>query len=258
MIFRTLATLALAFSVVGCSAAVSKSASANAVKEKVPMTTPVRIVLVGDSTVTVDSGWGAGFAKLAGPNVKVSNYAAKGRSSKSYRDEGWWDKALAEGGDYMLIQFGHNDQPGKGPERETDPETTFKENLKRYVAEAKAKGFKPILVTSLIRRKFKDDGVIHSDLQAYADGTRHAAAEAGVPLIDLHDRSLAYFNQLGQAECDKNNPTDKTGKADTTHLSKAWYEPVGRLVLEDLLKVSPDRNGLIAFKYSLDVSDSMA
>src|SRR5262245_23887207 len=88
----------------------------------------LRIVLVGDSTVTDQSGWGAGFAKRIAPDAECINMARSGRSSKSYRDEGHWAKALALKPDYLLIQFGHNDQSGKGPARETAPETTFREN----------------------------------------------------------------------------------------------------------------------------------
>ena len=73
-------------------------------------------MLVGDSTVTDDSGWGAGFQQLALEGVEVINLAANGRSSKSYLDEGRWKDALARRGNYSLIQFGHNDEPGKGPE----------------------------------------------------------------------------------------------------------------------------------------------
>ena len=81
----------------------------------------LHVVLVGDSTVTDEAGWGAGFARLAAPTVQVTNMSANGRSSKSFIDEGLWARALAKRGDYYLIQFGHNDEPGKGPERETDP-----------------------------------------------------------------------------------------------------------------------------------------
>ena len=114
------------------------------------------IVLVGDSTVTEGSGWGLGFRQLVAPEVRVTNTAQNGRSSKSFRDEGHWATALAAKGDYYLIQFGHNDQPGKGPERETDPATTFPANMARYVDEVRAIGATPILVTSLVRRTFSE------------------------------------------------------------------------------------------------------
>src|ERR1043166_5075327 len=108
----------------------------------------IRIALVGDSTVTDEKGWGPGFKKHLKPEAECINWAKSGRSSKSYVNEGWWTKALAEKSDYVLIQFGHNDMPGKGPERETDPGTTYLEFMGRYVDEARAAGAKPILVTS--------------------------------------------------------------------------------------------------------------
>src|SRR5215213_5819051 len=107
----------------------------------------VRIVFAGDSTVTDGSGWGLGFARSMNDSAEVINLSRGGRSSKSFRDEGWWRKVLDEKPDYVLIQFGHNDQPGKGPERETDPKTTFRENLVRNVDEARAIGAKPVLLT---------------------------------------------------------------------------------------------------------------
>src|SRR5947199_2443692 len=113
---------------------------------------PVRIVLVGDSTVNDEGGWGPGFRAYFGPRVEVVNLAKNGRSSKSFRDEGLWTPALTGKADYILIQFGHNDGPGKGPERETDARTTFRDNIARYAAEARAAGAKPVLVTSIVRR----------------------------------------------------------------------------------------------------------
>src|SRR5215207_6355960 len=116
----------------------------------------VRIVLAGDSTVTDIAGWGRGFAKSMNDGVEVVNLARGGRSSKSFRDEGHWRQVLDAKPNYILIQFGHNDQPGKGPERETDPRTTFRANMARYVDEVRALGATPILVTSLVRRTFAE------------------------------------------------------------------------------------------------------
>ena len=203
----------------------------------------LRIVLVGDSTVTDKDGWGGGLAHLVKRDVEVANFSAGGRSSKSFRDEGKWDKALADGGDYLLIQFGHNDQPAKGPERETDPNTTFKANLLRYVAEGRARGMKPILVTSLVRRNFGPDGKIVPDaLAPYVVAERAAAKEAGVPLVDLHERSIAYFEQLGPAECERLCPRDSSDptKPDRTHLSAVWKRPVAELVADELKKALPE------------------
>src|SRR5215475_11768042 len=114
----------------------------------------VRIALAGDSTVTDKVGWGVGFAKQLTGDIECLNFSQGGRSSKSFINEGHWKKVLDAKPDYILIQFGHNDQPGKGPERETDPKTTYPEWMGKYVDEAKAAGAKPILVTSLTRRTF--------------------------------------------------------------------------------------------------------
>ena len=108
--------------------------------------TSPHIVLVGDSTVASQSGWGDAFAKLLAPGVESHNFGRSGRSSKSYRAEGHWKQVLAAKPAWVLIQFGHNDQPGKGPERETDAQTTFRENLARYVSEARAGGTQPVQI----------------------------------------------------------------------------------------------------------------
>lgn len=89
---------------------------------------PVIIALVGDSTVNDQGGWGPGFAASFGPPVKVMNFALNGRSSKSFRDEGRWQPVLNAKPNYVLIQFGHNDNPSKGPARETDAKTTYRAN----------------------------------------------------------------------------------------------------------------------------------
>src|SRR5262249_40470933 len=99
---------------------------------------PIKIVLIGDSTVNDGGGWGPGLKKVLKEQATCVNLAQNGRSSKSFLNEGWWKKTLAEKPDYVLIQFGHNDQPGKGPERETEPNTTYKEFLARYIDESRA------------------------------------------------------------------------------------------------------------------------
>lgn len=91
----------------------------------------VRIVLVGDSTVTDKGGWGGAFASLLKAPAMCVNLARSGSSSKSYYDQGHCQRALAQKRDYVLIQFGHNDQPGKGPQRETEPKTTYRTYLKK-------------------------------------------------------------------------------------------------------------------------------
>jgi alpha-L-fucosidase 2 len=199
------------------------------------------IVLVGDSTVNDGGGWGYGFRQFVTEDVVVTNVAQNGRSSKSFRTEGHWDKALAAKGDYYLIQFGHNDQPGKGPERETDPATTYPENLARYIAEVRAQGGQPILVTSLTRRIFSktNPGRIESTLTPWADAVKKLGREQNVPVIDLHASSIAYCEKIGPAATAAFNFPDQSGKNDTTHLQGEGRGVFARLVVDELRKVVP-------------------
>src|SRR6266545_365162 len=142
-----------------------------------------KVVLVGDSTVNDEGGWGPGFRASFGTEVQVVNLAQNGRSSKSFRDEGWWAKVAPEKPQYVLIQFGHNDIAGKGPERETDPATTYRANLERYVQETRAMGATPVLVTSIVRRLFDVEGHFRPDtLVPYAEAVRWLAVEREVAL----------------------------------------------------------------------------
>jgi pectinesterase len=200
----------------------------------------VRIVLVGDSTVTDDSGWGTGFRRLATDAVEVVNTAANGRSSKSFIDEGRWAEALAKRGQYYLIQFGHNDEPGKGPERETDPKTTYRANMTRYVDEVRAIGGKPILVTSLVRRLYKEDGTMRTTQTPYVEVVRALAAEKQVPLVDLHAISLDDAEHAGDEVWADLSPRDDKGQIDRTHLNTKGSEVVGRMVVDALRQVVPE------------------
>jgi len=199
----------------------------------------LRIVLVGDSTVADKSGWGPGFKQSLADSVECINLAAGGRSSKSYRTEGRWDHALAVKGDYYLIQFGHNDQPGKGPDRETDPKTTFPENIARFVDEVRAQKAQPILVTSLTRRTFDKSGKIVNDLADYAAAVRAVAAAKHVPLIDLNARSIALCESWGPEKTAAINPTQQNGQPDRTHLDARSQAAFAQLVVEDLRLAVP-------------------
>jgi pectinesterase len=229
-VFQTVAVLLLAGISPGGTAAYSVHAQ----------TPPVRVVLVGDSTVTDEAGWGAGFAQLATGAVEVINMAADGRSSKSYIDEGLWAKALARRGQYYLVQFGHNDEPGKGPERETDPATTYRANMARYVDESRAIGAKPILVTSLVRRLYREDGTIRTSQGPYVEAVRALAREKHVPLVDLHAITLADAENAGDDVWADLSPRDEKGEVDRTHLNAKGSKVVGRMVVEALGEVVPE------------------
>src|SRR3954470_22048905 len=147
---------------------------------------PSKIILVGDSTSAVMGGWGPSFCGYHVTSFMACvNLARGGRSSGNYRSEGSWDVALSEMRTkgykdvWVLIQFGHNDQPGK-PGRSTDLATEFPANLARYVDEAPAAGAKPVLLTPLTRRMFKD-GQLQNDLEPWAVAVRKVAAEKNVP-----------------------------------------------------------------------------
>lgn len=161
-----------------------------------------KIVLVGDSTTAVQGGWGPSFcAQHVTSFLSCLNLARGGRSTSNYRAEGSWEIALKElrSGGYrqvvVLIQFGHNDQPGK-PGRSTDLASEFPANLRRYVAEARAAGAVPVLVTPLTRRQF-EAGQLVDDLGPWAQVTRAVAHEMKVPLVDLHARSRALVQGMG-------------------------------------------------------------
>jgi pectinesterase len=200
----------------------------------------LRIVLVGDSTVTEGSGWGLGFRQLVTSGLEVVNTAANGRSSKSFLDEGLWATALAAKGQYYLIQFGHNDEPGKGPERETDPRTTFRQYLSRYVDEARALGAKPVLITPLVRRLYNADGTIRTSQTAYVEAVRALAAEKRVPLVDLHAISTADAEHAGDEVWADLSPRDAAGQVDRTHLNEKGSLVVAHMVAGELRKVVPE------------------
>jgi lysophospholipase L1-like esterase len=203
-------------------------------------TPKTRVVLAGDSTVTDTAGWGKAFAALLGPQAECINLAAGGRSSKSFRTEGKWKAVLDLKPAFVLIQFGHNDMPGKGPERETDPATTFPENMGRFVDEVRAAGGQPILVTSMARRVFTG-GKLAGELKPWANATAKVAAEKKVPLVDLFERSVALLEKLGPEASDQFNPPGKDKKStDRTHLNTKGAEVMAKLVADELRKVAPE------------------
>jgi lysophospholipase L1-like esterase len=218
-----------------------------------PPAPPIKIVLVGDSTVATGGGWGPGFCAVVTPNVTCIDEALNGRSSKSYIDEGAWKKALAEHGNYYLIQFGHNDQK-TDEKRHTDAEGSFKDYLQRYVSDVQAMGAVPVLVTSLSRRTFKDGKVVE-DLKDYATATRELAATDHIAVIDLNALSTAMLNRMGQDEADKfdallhpdataENPTAGKTTLDRTHLNPYGQKVFGRIVADQLartqVELAPD------------------
>jgi lysophospholipase L1-like esterase len=213
----------------------------------------IRIVLAGDSTVTPEAGWGAGFTACVGEGAEVTNLARGGRSSKSFIDEGLWKKVLEARPDYVLIQFGHNDQkPDEA--RHTDPQTTYRQYMTQYVDTAIAARIKPILVTSISRRQWgkNGNGKIHSTLQPYVDVVKEIAEQKHVPLIDLHAKSIEIYEKLGKVEVDtispivaaKQSPDDPAKTMppgiDSAHLNSKGGAYFGKVVAQELANAVPE------------------
>jgi pectinesterase len=204
----------------------------------------VHIVLVGDSTVNDGGGWGPGFKACLDESVECTNLALNGRSSKSFIAEGVWKKALDLKPDYVLIQFGHNDQTGHGADRETDL-PTYKKFMTQYVEDARAAGIKPVLVTSISRRQWGNDGMIHSTLEDRVAVVKEIAQEKDVPLIDLHSRSIEVYESLGKEGCEVISAKTADGKIDNTHLSKAGGMLFGAMVAMELRSTLTELNPVI-------------
>lgn len=205
--------------------------------------TVVKIELIGDSTQTDNAGYGRGFCANLTAQVDCVNMAKGGASTKTYREEGLWDQALATKPDYMLIQFGHNDEETpEHLERQTSM-AEYEANLRRFIEEARADGVRPVLVTPLARRYYEKDGKIHSDLLAHAKTMNRVAREMHVPLIDLQSDSIAYLDQVGETAGMKLGITkkDKDGSTipDKTHLNWEGSYVFGRIVAVDLGKAVP-------------------
>jgi len=203
---------------------------------------PVKIVLVGDSTVATEGGWGPGFCAAMSKNVTCVDDALNGRTTKSFIDQGAWQKALDKHGDYYLIQFGHNDQKPAA----NLPVPRFEEYLQRYIDDVRAIGAVPVLVTSLSRRTFKD-GKVYEDLTDYVNATKEVGARNHITVIELNALSTALLNRMTQAEADKfdrgsPDPTAtgvdavQPGKLDRTHLNPYGQKVFGRIVADQLAR----------------------
>ena len=224
-----------------CAAMIAVGAETNAG----PSATQPKIVLIGDSTVTDNAGWGLGFRQFLTDGAECLNRSLGGRSSESFRREGRWTNALALQGDYYLIQFGHNNEAGK-PGRSTDM-PTFVSNMVSYVEEARAIGAKPVLVTPLTRRQWDKahPGKIQSSLAPYAEEVRRIAATKHVPLVDLQARSIELCESLGPVKCLEFSPPKvvagtNTGGFDGTHLNAKGHVLFARLVVEELRQALPE------------------
>ena len=205
-----------------------------------------RLVLVGDSTMAPKGGYGDALCRRLEPKVACVNLGRAGRSTSSYRAEGHWDtlrKLLGQQGGYsatyVMIGFGHNDQPGK-PGRSTDLKTEFPANMGRYASEAQALGAIPVMATPLARRTF-EDGKLADTLAPWAAATRTLAAERKLAVIDVHAATIAAFGDLGAARTVTLGPPPKPDAKgpDLTHLNEEGAEIVAPIVLKELQRAVP-------------------
>jgi lysophospholipase L1-like esterase len=160
------------------------------------------VFLLGDSTVCDQprepySSWGQMFPRFFGPGVSVANHAESGESLRSSLGARRLAKVLSliKSGDYLFIQYGHNDQKEKG--EGVGAFTTYKADLRMFVAEARKRGATPVLLTSVNRRNFNERGEVYSTLGDYPEAVRQVAGEEKVALIDLNAMSKAFYEALG-------------------------------------------------------------
>lgn len=208
----------------------------------------IQIFFAGDSTVcdynasrAPRMGWGQAFKHYVKDPVIVRNYAASGRSSKSFIAENRLEKISREirENDYLIIQFGHNDAK-KDEDRFTDPFTTFQSNLKQYIDVAHKKSAHPILCTPVQRRSFDGDGQFQETHGDYPEAIRKLAKELAIPLIDLTKETRNLYEQLGAEETKKLflwfEPGEEAnypeGARDDTHFSAEGAHEIAKIVLQ--------------------------
>lgn len=236
----------------------------------------ITIFTIGDSTMAnkdisgdkQERGWGMMLQNFFSDDIVVDNHAMNGRSSKSFIDEGRWQTVLdrIKPGDYVFIQFGHNDEK-PDVKRHTDPGSTFDDNLRRFVNEARAKGAHPVLFNSVVRRSFAESktAVTDDDLRAnssknaiegdtlidthgaYLISPRRVAAEMNVPFIDANKITHDLEQGLGR-EGSKSlhmifapgeTPSLPKGRQDNTHYNIHGAAKVASLLADAVVKEVP-------------------
>ncbi len=228
--------------------------SSNVTKSDSPKVT---IYLIGDSTMAnkenpeknPEFGWGQVLPDFMTNGISISNHAVNGRSSKSFRELKHWETVLdsLKSGDYVFIQFGHNDGKDTDPKRYTNPQTSYRYNLMLYVDETRSKGAIPVLFSSIARRKFNQEGVLLDSHGNYTLIARLVAQEMNVPFIDMQYLTEQMEIAYGVEESKKlhlhfekgENNYFPEGKIDDTHLSKLGANEVAHLATKELAKKVP-------------------
>ena len=212
---------------------------------------PVTIFLAGDSTMAAklpdkrpETGWGEMLAShFKDGAVRVENRAMNGRSTKTFISEGRWQEIIDDlkKGDFVFVQFGHNDESKDKGERYTPPED-YKKNLVRFVEEVRAKGGNPVLMTPVMRRRFDKDGKFYDTHGEYPGIVRDVAKELKAPLIDMHRSSEVVIVKYGVEGSKKlflqlkpgENANYPNGIEDNTHFSPLGAEEMAQLVVDGI------------------------
>ncbi len=221
-----------------------------------PAKKKIKIFMAGDSTMSIketksypETGWGMPFVHFWDSTVSIVNRAKNGRSTKTFLSEGLWKSIMDEAkeGDYVFIQFGHNDEAVEKKERYATPDT-FRMNLTRFITETREKKAIPVLFTPVSRRKFDTTGTVIETHKEYSAYVKEVAAKENVLLIDLDTKSRELYQQFG-----KNNskllfqqlkpgehPNYPEGKEDNTHFTELGARLIAQLILKEIKTAIPD------------------
>lgn len=214
----------------------------------------IRIFMAGDSTMSIkepkaypETGWGMPFVHFWDSTVTVVNRAKNGRSTKTFISEGLWKSITDElkEGDYVFIQFGHNDESVEKKERYATPDT-FKMNLHKFIRETRDKNATPILFTPVSRRKFDKEGNAVATHERYSALVKEVVMETGVLFIDLDEKSKALYQQFGPENSKLlflqlqpgEHPNYPEGKNDNTHFSEMGARLIAQLVVKELKQLN--------------------
>lgn len=214
--------------------------------------TPITVYLAGDSTMAQkaddkrpETGWGERLqSHFDERRVKVDNHAQNGRSTKNFIAEGRWQKIVdsLKKGDYVFIEFGHNDEKLDKPAVGAAANGEYRENLMRMVKDVRAKNAFPVLLTPVMRRKFDENGKFQDTHGEYPDAVRKVAAELKVPLIDMHRLSEKVLTDLGaensrtlflQLKPDENANYPK-GVEDNTHFNENGAAEMAKIAAAEI------------------------
>lgn len=220
-----------------------------------PSREKITIFLAGDSTMAEkeisaypETGWGMPFRHFWDSSVQVVNKAKNGRSTKTFISEGLWASIISQAkqGDYIFIQFGHNDESPDKIERYTPPDT-FVLNLARFVKESRAKGATPILLSPVSRRQFDSTGRVKETHKIYTALVQKAAAEMNVTYIDLDAKSRELYQQFGPDNSKLlflqlrpgENPNYPNGRNDNTHFNELGARLIAQIILGQVREKLP-------------------